>query len=627
MFPGPTDGLGPGRKVLPARGFCSPMDDFHVTILSRSAKCIQSDLRFRMATLVFVLKILGSLGVFLYGMKVMSESLQRSAGDRMRKVMATMTHNRLTAILTGLGITSVIQSSSATTVMVVSFVNAGLLTLIESIGVIMGANLGTTMTAWIIALVGKFSLSDVAVPIIGIGLPLFFVGRNRWKNFGEVLIGFGLLFFGLHLLKESVPDVKSMLSGTDAAAQETARQIQGFITSWGGRGYFSIFLFLFLGILLTLVVQSSSAAMAITVTLAIQGWIGFEESAAIVLGENIGTTVTAWLASIGTTVNAKRAARAHLLFNVIGVVWMMFLFYPFSELVLWLGERLPDSFRGKDHAADIGFHLAIFHSLFNLTNILLLVGFTRQLAGLVTWLVREHPSREAPPHRLQFISGGLVELGELNLPEAEKATAELAAITRTMFLGYLEVFKNPAVDLGEEVTRIKALEDEADVLTHDITEYLVRTTAAELSPENARSVTRMLRIVSELEEVSDAIFRLIEITRRKYEKKRAFGDEATARVLAFAEKILELIDLYSDVISSGATEEKLRRAEELERLTDKLRKQDNKRAVKRMSETADSVKTELLTIDMNNQFEMIANHGLNVIQGAYHLLHHDEMPA
>lgn len=578
-----------------------------------------------MATLVFILKLLGSLGVFLYGMKVMSESLQRSAGDRMRLVMATMTHNRFTAILTGLGITSLVQSSSASTVMVVSFVNAGLLTLIEAIGVIMGANLGTTLTAWIIATVGKFSLSEVAVPIIGIGLPLFFVGRNRWKNWGEVLIGFGLLFLGLHLLKESVPDVKSMLAGTEEA-RETAQQIQSFVNAFSGRGYLSVLVFLLLGIVLTLTVQSSSAAMAITVTMAIQGWIGFEESAAIVLGENIGTTVTAWLASIGTNVNARRAARAHFLFNVAGVLWMLALFYPFCQLVLWLGTQLPESFRGKDHQTDVGFHLAIFHSLFNLANILLLVGFTPRLAALVTRLVQE--PTDAPPaaRRLRFISGGMVDIGELNLPEAEKATRELAGITHRMFAGYLEIFKNPATDLGEEVTRIKALEDEADILTHDITEYLVRTSAAELSQENARSVSRMLRIVSELEEVSDAIYRLVQITRRKYEKKRTFGDEATAGVLAFAEKIVELIELYTDVVATGATEEKLREAEELERLTDKLRKQNNKRAVKRMTENADAVKTELLTIDMNNQFEMIANHGLNVVQSAYHLLLHDELP-
>lgn len=579
-----------------------------------------------MDTLLFILKILGSLGVFLYGMKVMSEGIQRSAGDRMRRIMATMTHNRFTAVLTGLLITSLVQSSSASTVMVVSFVNAGLLTLVESIGVIMGANLGTTLTAWIIATVGKFSLSEIAIPIIGVGLPLFFIGKNRWKNFGEILIGFGLLFYGLHLLKETVPDVKGMLTSTDAAIQEQAREIQAFVANFSGKGYLSVLVFLFLGIVLTLIVQSSSAAMAITVTLAIQGWIGFEESAAIVLGENIGTTVTAWLASIGTTVNARRAARAHLLFNVIGVVWMLVIFYPFTELAVWLGSHLPDSWRGKDHSADIGFHLAIFHSLFNFANILLLVAFVPQIARIVTKLVKETPSTGNKTHRLRFISGGMVDLGELNLPEAENSTRELAGITRDMFIGYLDVFKNPAADLSSEVKRLKALEDEADVLTHDITEYLVRTSAAEISQENARSVTRMLRIVSELEEISDAIYRLIQITQRKYEKGRAFGDEATDNVLIFATKIVELIDLYSEVLLTGASETKLHQAQEIEKATDKLRKQYNKQAMKRMTETADSVKTEMLTIDMNNQFELIANYGLNVVQSAYYLLKHDEIP-
>ena len=579
-----------------------------------------------MDTLLFILKILGSLGVFLYGMKVMSEGIQRSAGDRMRRIMATMTHNRFTAVLTGLLITSLVQSSSASTVMVVSFVNAGLLTLVESIGIIMGANLGTTLTAWIIATVGKFSLSEIAIPIIGVGLPLFFIGKNRWKNFGEILIGFGLLFYGLHLLKETVPDVKGMLTSTDAAIQEQAREIQAFVANFSGKGYLSVLVFLFLGIVLTLIVQSSSAAMAITVTLAIQGWIGFEESAAIVLGENIGTTVTAWLASIGTTVNARRAARAHLLFNVIGVVWMLVIFYPFTELAVWLGSHLPDSWRGKDHSADIGFHLAIFHSLFNFANILLLVAFVPQIARIVTKLVKETPSTGNKTHRLRFISGGMVDLGELNLPEAENSTHELAGITRDMFIGYLDVFKNPAADLSSEVKRLKALEDEADVLTHDITEYLVRTSAAEISQENARSVTRMLRIVSELEEISDAIYSLIQITQRKYEKGRAFGDEATDNVLIFATKIVELIDLYSEVLLTGASETKLHQAQEIEKATDKLRKQYNKQAMKRMTETANSVKTEMLTIDMNNQFELIANYGLNVVQSAYYLLKHDEIP-
>jgi phosphate:Na+ symporter len=292
-----------------------------------------------MSVLLDVLQILGSLGVFLYGMKVMSEGIQRTAGDRMRRIMATMTHNRFAGAATGLFTTGLLQSSSATTVMVVSFVNAGLLTLVESIGIIMGANLGTTLTAWIIASVGKFSISKIAIPIIGIGLPMFFVGKGRTQSLGESLIGFGLLFLGLGLLKDSVPDVKGMLASTDPSVVANAESVLGFVKGLSGYGYGSLLVFLSMGILLTLLVQSSSAAMAITVTLAINGWIGFEESAAIVLGENIGTTVTAWLASLGANVNARRAARAHLVFNVIGVLWMLALFYPFTGWVQELAEQ------------------------------------------------------------------------------------------------------------------------------------------------------------------------------------------------------------------------------------------------------------------------------------------------
>lgn len=578
-----------------------------------------------MDTLVFILKILGSLGVFLYGMKVMSEGIQRTAGDRMRRIMATMTHNRLAGVGTGLVTTGLIQSSSATTVMVVSFVNAGLLTLVESIGIIMGANLGTTLTAWIIATIGKFSLSKIAIPIIGIGLPFFFVGKNKLKSFGEVLIGFGLLFYGLSLLKDSVPDVKSMLASADAAQQATAQGVKSFIEGFSGKGYLSVIFFLIAGVVLTLIVQSSSAAMAITVTLAIQGWIGFEESAAIVLGENIGTTVTAWLASIGTSVNAKRAARAHFLFNVLGVVWMLVLFYPFTQGVNLMGDHLPDSFRTEKHDSDIGFKLAIFHSCFNLANIALLIGFVPLIARIVTRWVKD-PEEKDQPRRLQFISQSMVNVGELNLPEAENGTRELAIITREMFQGYLKVFKQPETDLSEEVRHLKGLEDEADILTHDITEYLVRTSAAEISPENARAVTRMLRIVAELEEVSDAIYRLIQITQRKYRKQRLFGEEATSTVLAFADRISELIDLYIDVLDTEADEEKLKRATELERETDKLRKQFNKEAMSRMKEPDKEVKTEMVTIDINNQFEQIANYGLNVVQTAFYLLNEDEVP-
>ncbi|MFK5921121.1 MAG: Na/Pi cotransporter family protein [Verrucomicrobiota bacterium] len=577
-----------------------------------------------MAIFFAILQILGSLGIFLYGMKVMSEGIQRVAGDGMRKVMATMTTNRFTAAFTGLIMTMLVQSSSATTVMVVSFVNAGLLTLFESIGVIMGANLGTTVTAWIIAAVGKFSLSKIAIPIIGIGLPFFFAGKNRVKSAGEVLIGFGLLFFGLSLLKHAVPDMKSMIASTDPLIKHQAEAVLSWVRSLSGHGLGSRFIFLALGIVLTLIVQSSSAAMAITVTLALNGWIGFEDSAAIVLGENIGTTVTAWLASIGANTNARRAARAHFLFNVIGVLWIMLIFGWFIQGIDWVSAQLPDSMRTAKHTSDIGFSLAIFHSVFNFTNIILLIGFVPLIEKIVIrWIPQSET--EDKRHRLKFITQSMVDLGELNIPEAEKAMEEMGGITRKMFDGYIKVFQRPDEDLTQTVQALKELEDDADILTHDITEYLVRCSAAELSPKNAQTVARMLRVVSELEEICDAIYRLVKLTQRKYEKKRTFSDEATAGIENHSKVISELIDLYRVKLCAPISEDDLARASALEATTNKHRKQFNKAAMKQMQKDV-PVQTGMLSIEMNNHLEQIADHGLRVVELGYYETHEDEAP-
>ena len=366
--------------------------------------------------IVRLLYILGGLGIFLFGMRVMSEGIQKIAGEGMRRIMATMTQNRFYGLGTGLLVTCLVQSSSATTVMVVSFVNAQLLTLIESIGVIMGANLGTTLTGWIIASIGKFSLSKIALPIIGIGLPLVFSSKPKLKHSGEFLVGFGLLFFGLSELKNAVPDVKSLLTSDDPGDAALVQDIQGIIQNLNSFGFGSVLIFLVIGVLLTILVQSSSAAMGITIIVAINGWIDFEIAAAIVMGENIGTTVTAWLASIGANINAKRAARAHFIFNIAGVCWMLVLFYPFiamldqimpgaiytqdvsqQEAMAYLadnpveGEPTDDDIsKAKKSIVDknIPLHLSLFHTLFNLTNIALLIGFTPHLGRLVERIVQ-----------------------------------------------------------------------------------------------------------------------------------------------------------------------------------------------------------------------------------------------
>lgn len=620
-------------------------------------------------TVVTILSILGSLGVFLYGMKIMSEGVQAVAGDKMRIAMATMTKNRFTAMLTGLFTTGLIQSSSATTVLVVSFVNAGLLTLVQSIGVIMGANLGTTVTAWIIAIIGKFSIAKIALPIIGVGLPFFFVGKNKYKSFGEVMIGFGLLFFGLGLLKGAVPDVRGSLSAGD---MDTVEMIQNFIAMIHGYGFGSVVLFMLAGVILTFVVQSSSAAMAITITCASLGWLGdlsttegqlivFQNSAAIVLGENIGTTITAWLASLGTSVNAKRAARAHFLFNVIGVIWMLCVFSPFSKGVWCLAEQLPDSMKavkkvkakklpenihqtniqGKQtdsetadvatdeekteaaaqakiqeasllaSASKVAFATAIFHTVFNMLNIFFLIWFVPQIAAIVKKWVKDKKDEETP--RLRYISQSLVDLGELNIVEAESAIRKLSGLSVKMFKGFVDVLDHPKEDMSKEVSALKKIEDESDLMMHDITEYLVRCSARDIGAANATKIAGMLRVTQELEECIDCIYRLVKLNERRYKKGRTFSQEQADSIREFAGNIDRFIEFTDAHVLNQISEEDIATAEALEDTSDTMRKKFNKSAMKRMPNSSD-VKLEMINIDINNHFESIANHALNIVQ-------------
>ena len=556
--------------------------------------------------------ILGSLGIFLFGMKVLSEGIQKTAGEKMRQVMATMTHNRLAGVGTGFFTTCLLQSSSATTVIVVSFVNAGLLTLVESIGVIMGANLGTTLTAWIIAIVGKFSLAKVALPIIGIGTPFIFIGKGKWKSMGEILIGFGLLFYGLGALKDAVPDVKSMLASTDPEIVQKAESWRMFIENISGKGYLSLLMFLVGGVFLTIAVQSSSAAMAITVTLALNGWIGFQESCAIVLGENIGTTVTAYLASLGANTNAKRAARAHFTFNIIGVIWMLLAFYAFTPMVESIGSSLPDSFRTEKHSTPIGFNLAIFHSLFNLLNICLLIAFVPWIAKFVKKWVKDDKTDSGS--RLQFISQNLVKVGEMNLPEVQKAVGGMADITLNMYEDFEKIFSDRTADLTAAVEKSKNLENDTDQCMADITQYLIKLSSAQLSGRNADEVSSMIRTVSELEEASDCVHRLVMLTDRRNRKGHSpFSDEITIEIKKFTSLVGEFLVFTRNNLTEQTSEDLLKKANEFESSVDSMRRTLNKSCLARMQKDGD-LKREMLQIDINNQLDKISNHCLNVIQ-------------
>jgi len=633
-----------------------------------------------------LITILGALGIFLYGMKVMSEGIQKVAGNGMRAALATATNNRFSALLTGLGITALVQSSSATTVLVVSFVNAGLLTLSESLGVVMGANLGTTVTAWIVATIGvKVSVSSFALPIIGAGLPLFFAGKGKYKYIGEMLIGFGLLFFGLGELKNAVPDLKSAATGGDA---ETLAMFQDIIHWIQSTGFLAIILFMIAGVLLTLVVQSSSAAMAITIVCALNGLLGddpiqvFKYSAAIVLGENIGTTVTAWLASIGASVHAKRAARGHFVFNVIGVIWMLALFIPFTSGVWNLSDKLPDSIKAvtdkkvskldiatkaekafqeeseiyatkvtdmkkalganattesviaalavveinkpeppnpntditaktfSESKSKIAFSIAIFHTCFNLINIFILIWFVPQIASLVKRMVKDKGEKQ----RLRYISQSLVDMGQLNLTEAEDAVQKMSRKTLEMFEGFKEVFENPAKDMSTQVTTLKGMEEEIDVMMHDITEYLVRCSAKEVGSSNAASIACMLRITAELEECSDSIYRLVKLIERKYNKDRKFSEAQTDAINSFI-AVLSRFLAYTDAhIMKPLTPREIGEAVKMEEEINAMRKKFNNATMKRMAEG--DVKIEMLNIDINNHLESLGNHALHVVENS-----------
>ncbi len=566
-----------------------------------------------------LLQVLGSLGVFLFGMKILSEAVQRLAGKRMRQALSGLTGNRFSGILTGFVTTSLVQSSSATTVLVVSFVNAGLLTLIQSIGVIMGANLGTTITAWIVAVVGKFDVADVALPLIGVGLPFVFIGKDKGRSWGEALLGLGLVFFGLGLLKDSVPDVR-MLMKEDPAMAAT---LEAVVTWMGGRGFASVLLYLSGGIILTLLVQSSSAAMAITMTCALNGWLGdvgadpvgvFQNSAAIVLGENIGTTVTAWLAALGANVHARRAARAHFAFNVIGVCWMLAVFYPFSRLCWWLAGMLPDSLRQADDSMvgfEVAFATAIFHSAFNFANILALVAFVPHLARLVEWWVRETED-DGQANRLQYLSSGLVELGELNIAEAENATLRMCSMTRAMFDGFAEVLAKPDIDLSERVSELKRMEDECDRMLGEITSYLILCSTHEIRRENAQRIASMLRVVSEFEEATDRIYRLVKVLQRKYARGLRFVGERESELLGLCAEVRKILEA-SETSLGGVPPSLLEETQRTEDRIDSLRKAHNKEAMKRMQSGAD-VMVEMMYTELNNHLEAVGNHALNIVQ-------------
>ena len=550
-----------------------------------------------MSQIIQLLQILGSLGVFFYGMKRMGEAIQRLAGDRLRASLSFVTRNRFKGVFTGFFITTVIQSSSATTVMVVSFVNAGLLTLTESIGVIMGANLGTTVTIWIISIFGfKVSLSAMAIPVIGIGIPFTFSKESKWQNIGEVLVGFGLLFMGLGLLKKAVPDIKNN------------PEVLSFLADYTSMGYASILLFIIVGILLTIIVQSSSAAGAVTVAMAYQGWIDFPMAAAIILGENIGTTITAYLAALGANTQAKRAARAHLVFNVIGVCWMLIFYFGFIRLIDYIVPGDPAI------AENIPIHLSAFHTLFNLTNIILLIAFVPQIAKLVEKMLKTpaEDDDKAVEYQLPYIATAILKTPEMYIFEARKEINKMAILAHNMFQNFLDVFFKPDSDMGESVKKLKKREDLADLMKSELTKFLGRISREKLSGKSAAMVTALMRIVNEIESIADCCYDLILAAQKRYNDKIELHPTANQEIREFADEVIEFMTFNMEnmlVPDMGDTD--LRIAIDLEIKIDDLRDMLRESSVKRIGESGE-VQREMLFMEIIKNFERIGDYSLNI---------------
>lgn len=473
-----------------------------------------------------LLKLFGSLALFLYGMKIMSEGLQKLAGDKMRRILTAMTTNRVTGVLTGMLITALIQSSSATTVMVVSFVNAGLLTLAQSIGVIMGANIGTTVTAWIISALGfKVDIAAFALPLLTVGVVMLFMQKSKYKSMGEFIMGFCFLFMGLSYLKANAPDLQNN------------PEMLAFVQDYANMGFMSILLFVLIGTVLTMIVQASAATMAITLIMCANGWISFELGAALVLGENIGTTITANLAAITGNTQSRRAALAHLVFNVFGVIWVLCLFTPFTNAVTWIVENWMGITDNGD-GSFVSFQLSAFHTCFNVCNVLILIWLVKFIEKTVCKIL---PTKESDEDtRLRFITGGLLSTAELSILEAQKEISLYAQRTHKMF-GFVQELLNTKKgdEFNKLFSRIEKYESISDNMEVEIAHYLNQVSEGRLSAESKVQIQNMLREVTEIESVGDSCYNLARTLSRK---RQNLQEDFTEKQYEHIQNMMNLAD-------------------------------------------------------------------------------------
>ena len=562
-----------------------------------------------MSNLLQVLTLIGALGMFLYGMTLMSEGLQKTAGDKLRSFLASMTSNRFKRVMTGLGVTALVQSSSATTIMVVSFVNAGLLTLGNAIGVIMGANIGTTLTAWVTALGFSVDISIFSVPLMALGFILHSSKKQKNKSIGEFVVGFAIMFLGLSFMKSSAG---ALLSNKDA--------MLAFFSHFTGFGFGSQIIFLLAGTILTIVLQASSATMAITMLLTTSGLIDFQLACAMVLGENIGTTITANMAAAVGNTSAKRTARAHTVFNVFGVLWVLIVFKPFLRLVgmimevLGFSNPLTVDLTSPDAETSLLYGISMLHTLFNITNTLILIWFTSYIEKLVVWMVKAPKGEEV--FRLKYISGGPLSTAELSLNEAQQEMIHFAEICRNGFSYLRQAVNEPNPDKFDALNdKLIKYEEITDRIEFEIASYLNEVSKNEISEEAADTIKSMYKIIKEMESLGDSGESIGRILKRKNVHGKVFDKSLLDRL----NKMMDLVQKGYDVMIANLRNPDLKdisNALNAEYNINECRNHLREEHIVNIENNSYNYLTGVYYIDVLNELEKIGDFLINISEAA-----------
>lgn len=553
------------------------------------------------ATIVDILKVLGALAFFIYGMKIMSEGIQKAGGVQLRKVLSMMTRNRFLGVFSGFLVTAFVQSSSATTVMTVSFANAGLLSLVEAAGLIMGANIGTTITAWIISVLGfQVKLHTLSIPIFALAVPLLFINKGKVKFWGEFLIGFAILFLGLQFLQESIPTL-----------QNDSKTL-AFLSSFANWGFLSGIIFILFGAITTVIVQSSSAAMALTLVMSANGWIPLEVAATMVLGQNIGTTATAEIAALVGNVFAKRAARIHSLFNILGVCWMFLILPFFLEFLDSILQQTIYTNSAYTDAKNVPLALSAFHTIFNILNTLLFIGFLPRLVTLATKTVKSRGEKDEI-NRLNYL-GSIVSISELSILEVQKKAAHFGEITGRManFVSTM-LFSINAGEPEAMMVKVQKYEKITNRINSELTEYLLKISKEDVTSKTAFKIKGLIDSCSELERIANIFHQMATTIERKRSEKIWFNQQQRTRL----NDQLDLVKLSFDImnenlVASPENPEGKAKAAKVEQQINAQRDLMRQESQEKSSHQDYNVHSELIYHNLFTSLERIGDHLFNI---------------